>query len=378
MAENEDGQEKTEEATSRRLQQAREKGQVARSKELGTSAVLLAAALGFAMLGPSLAASLASVMSRLFSMERDQIFDTNSMFNVWGIVAAELGWPMAGFILFLGFVAFVGNIVLGGISFSAQAFMPKGSKMNPLNGFKRMFGVQALVELAKGIAKFSVVALSAYLLLSFYFDDILRLSQDHLPGNIRHALELLVWIFILLCASTLVIVVIDVPFQIWNHAKQLRMTKQEVKDEYKDTEGKPEVKGRIRQLQREMAQRRMMTEVPNADVIVVNPEHFAVAIKYDVDKSPAPFVLAKGVDDVAFKIREIAREHQVAIVSAPPLARAIYHTTKLNQQIPEGLFTAVAQVLAYVFQLRQYQKGKGTRPKPIPLNQPIPDEYKQY
>ncbi|PKH99174.1 flagellar biosynthesis protein FlhB, partial [Shewanella sp. 11B5] len=235
---------------------------------------------------------------------------------------------------------------------------------------------QALVELTKGIAKFSVVALSAYFLLKFYFYDILTLSSDHLPGNVYHALDLLIWMFILLCSSMLLIVIIDVPFQIWNHKKQLKMTKQEVKDEYKDTEGKPEVKGRIRQMQQEMAQRRMMTEVPNADVIVVNPEHYAVAVKYDVSRSSAPFLIAKGVDDVAFRIREIAREHNVAIVSAPPLARAIYHTTKVDQQVPEGLFTAVAQVLAYVFQLRQYQKGKGRRPKPIPLKQPIPDDLK--
>ena len=154
------------------------------------------------------------------------------------------------------------------------------------------------------------------------------------------------------------------------------MTKQEVKDEYKDTEGKPEVKGKIRQMQREVAQRRMMSEVPNADVIVVNPEHYAVAVKYDAMKSTAPYVLAKGVDEIAFKIREVAREHEIAIISAPPLARAIYHTTKIDQEIPEGLFTAVAQVLAYVFQLRQYQQHGGRRPTAIPLKQPIPKDLK--
>ncbi|MCL1112585.1 flagellar biosynthesis protein FlhB [Shewanella basaltis] len=374
MAENDSSQERTEEPTSKRLEQAREKGQVARSKELGTAAVLLAASVGFAMTGPSIAISLYTMMKQIFSMERDQIFDTNSMFRVWGVVGNELAWPLLSFIALLAFVSFLGNIVLGGMSFSVKAFMPKGSKLNPLNGFKRMFGTQALVELTKGIAKFSVVALSAYFLLSFYFYDILMLSSDHLPGNVYHALDLLVWMFILLCSSMLFIVVIDVPFQIWNHNKQLKMTKQEVKDEYKDTEGKPEVKSRIKQMQHEMAQRRMMTEVPKADVIVVNPEHYAVAVKYDVTRSSAPFVVAKGVDDVAFKIREIAREHNVAIVSAPPLARAIYHTTKIDQQVPEGLFTAVAQVLAYVFQLRQYQKGKGRKPKPIPYKQPIPDD----
>ncbi|QIR13996.1 flagellar biosynthesis protein FlhB [Shewanella aestuarii] len=376
MADNDSSQERTEAPTARRLEQAREKGQVARSKELGTAAVLISAAVGFAMTGPSIARSLHAIMSQLFTMERDQIFDTNSMFRVWGVVGTELVGPLISFIALLALVSFIGNVALGGLSFSVKAFMPKGSKMNPINGFKRMFGTQALVELTKGIAKFSVVAFSAYLLLSFYFYDILMLSTDHLPGNVYHALELLVWMFILLCCSMLVIVIIDVPFQIWNHNKQLKMTKQEIKDEYKDSEGQPEVKGRVRQMQREMAQRRMMAEVPNADVIVVNPEHYAVAVKYDVTRSSAPFLLAKGVDDVAFKIREIAREHNVAIVSAPPLARAIYHTTKIDQQIPEGLFTAVAQVLAYVFQLKQYQKGRGRRPTPIPLNQPIPDDLK--
>ncbi|WP_415775099.1 flagellar biosynthesis protein FlhB [Shewanella oncorhynchi] len=375
MAEESSG-ERTEEPTGRRLEQAREKGQIARSKELGTAAVLISAACGFYMLGPSLAISLTRVFEIVFTMDRAQIFDTNEMFNVWGVVASEIAWPMAKIMLLIVVVAFIGNVSLGGINFSTQAMMPKASKMSPLAGFKRMFGVQALVELTKGIAKFSVVAFSAYFLLSFYFNDIMLLSSDHLPGNVYHALDLLVWMFILLCSSILFIVVIDVPFQIWNHNKQLKMTKQEVKDEYKDTEGKPEVKGYIRQMQRELAQRRMMAEVPNADVIVVNPEHFAVAIKYDVQRSAAPFVIAKGVDDVAFKIREIARAHNIAIVSAPPLARAIYHTTKLDQQIPEGLFTAVAQILAYVFQLRQYQKGRGRKPIPIPLNQPIPDELK--
>ncbi|GIU09950.1 MULTISPECIES: flagellar biosynthesis protein FlhB [unclassified Shewanella] len=374
MSENDSSQEKTEEATSRKLQQAKDKGQVARSKDLGTSAVLIAASVGLLMTGPNIAQAMFNIMSKMYTLSRDEIFDTNQMMNVWGMVGSELAFPLLGFIVFLALIAFAGNIALGGISFSVSAFMPKASKMSPVAGFKRMFGVQAAVELAKGIAKFSVVAITAYLLLSVYLNDILLLSQEHLPGNIYHALDLIVWIFIWLCASTLLIVMIDVPFQIWNHSKQLKMTKQEVKDEYKDTEGKPEVKGRIRQLQREMAQRRMMGEVPNADVIVVNPEHYAVAVKYDAGRSTAPFVVAKGVDEVAFKIREIAREHDVAIVSAPPLARAIYHTTKIDQEIPEGLFTAVAQVLAYVFQLRQYQKGKGRRPNPIPTKQPIPDD----
>ncbi|RYV02625.1 flagellar biosynthesis protein FlhB [Shewanella sp. OPT22] len=375
MAES-DGQERSEAPTSRRLQQARDKGQVARSKELGTSAVLLSAAIALAMLGPSLAQSLVRLMTEIFTIERAEIYDTSSMLKVFGIVGKELALPVLGIVILVAIVAFLGNIVIGGMSFSSKAIMPKGNKMNPLKGFKRMFGVQAVVELTKGIAKFSVVAISAFLLLKFYFNDILGLSTSHLPNNVYEGLDLLVWMFILLCSATLLIVAIDVPYQIWNHNKQLKMTKQEVKDEYKDTEGKPEVKGRIRQLQREIAQRQMMAEVPNADVIVVNPEHYAVAVKYDASKSAAPYVVAKGVEQVAFKIREIAREHEIAIVSAPPLARAIYYTTKVDQQIPDGLFTAIAQVLAYVFQLRQYQKGQGRKPTPVPAEQPIPDELK--
>ncbi|MCF1426696.1 MAG: flagellar biosynthesis protein FlhB [Shewanella sp.] len=376
MAEHDTSQERTEEATPKRLQDARSKGQVARSKELGTAAVLLSAAVGFMITGPSLAQAFHRVMTQLLTQTREQVFDINQMFNIWQMIFSELAYPVLVLVGILALVSFAGNVLLGGITFSTHAFMPKASKMSPINGFKRMFGVQALVELTKGLAKFSVVAITAYVLLSLYFNEILSLSSEYMPGNMHHALDLLLWLFLLLCSSILLIVLIDVPFQIWNHSKQLKMSKQEVKDEYKDTEGTPEVKGRVRQMQREMAQRRMMSNIPSADVVVVNPEHYAVAVKYDVSKSPAPYVVAKGVDGVAFKIREIAREYEIPIVSAPPLARAIYHSTKIDQQVPEGLFTAVAQVLAYVFQLRQFQQGKGRRPTSIPINQPIPDELK--
>lgn len=374
MAENDSSQEKTEQASAHKVEKAKKEGQVARSQELGTSAVLISAGLGLMMTGQELALALKHITLSLMSLTRAQIFDDHTSLLIWRDIGRELALPLLGFIAFLAMIAFVGNIALGGLSFSVKAFMPKPSKMSPIAGFKRMFGTKALVELTKGVAKFSVVALMAYGLLTLYLDDILALSQEHLPSNIYHALDLVVWIFILLCASTLFIVIIDVPFQVWNHNKQLKMTKQEVKDEHKDMEGKPEVKGRIRQMQRDMAQQRMMQEVPNADVIIVNPEHYAVAVKYEASRSKAPFVVAKGVDEVAFKIREIAKHHKVAVVSAPPLARAVYHTTKINQDIPEGLFTAVAQVLAYVYQLREYQKGKGRKPTPIPLKQAIPED----
>jgi len=234
--------------------------------------------------------------------------------------------------------------------------------MNPLSGLKRMVGMQSWVELIKSILKVSLVAGVAFYLIQAARADLFQLSLDLYPANIFHALEILLNFILLISCSLLVVVAIDIPFQIWQHANQLKMTKQEIKDEFKETEGKPEVKGRIRMLQREAAQRRMMADVPQADVVVTNPEHFSVALRYDQSKDRAPIVVAKGTDHIALKIREIAREHDVYVIPAPPLARALYHSTELEQQIPDGLFTAVAQVLAYVFQLKQYRRRGGERP----------------
>ena len=184
-----------------------------------------------------------------------------------------------------------------------------------MNGFKRMFGVQALVELVKGLAKFLVVAVSAFLLLAWQYDNILQISMGQMPNMMANALDILMWMFLLICCSMFLIVVIDAPFQLWKHNKDLRMTKQEIKDEHKDSEGSPEVKGRIRRLQMEMANRRMMQEVPKADVVVTNPTHFAVAIKYEESGNQAPILLAKGTDETAAKIREIALEYDVPLVA---------------------------------------------------------------
>lgn len=375
MADNNTAQERTEAPTAKRLQDARKKGQIARSRELGTSAVLIASAIGLLLIGPNLAQSLLNIMGELFTPSRTEIYDPKFMLNLWQIIRDEL-MVILIFIGFLFLASFAGNIALGGMNFSWQAIAPKLNRMSPLNGFKRMLGIQALIELLKAIAKFSVVAVTACLLLYFYHDELLNLAQSDQIQSIAIALELLVWLFILLCSSTLLIVIIDAPFQLWNHNKQLLMTKQEVKDELKDTEGRPEVKGRIKQIQKEIAQQRMMTKIPEADVIIVNPEHYAVAIKYDPTQSSAPYVVAKGVDNIAFKIREIANIYQITTVSSPALARAIYHTTKLEQQIPDGLFVAVAQVLAYVYQLKQYQQGRGRKPTPLAPEQPIPDELR--
>ncbi len=362
MAES-DGQERTEEATARRLEQAREKGQVARSKELASVSVLVVGALSLMWFGESLAKALASVMSRLFSLSRAEIFDTNQLLDIVAGSVIDLIFPLSLILIVLFVAAVFGATGVGGIRFSVEAAMPKFSKLNPLSGLKRMFGLQSWVELIKSILKVALVAGVAFYLVDSSKKDLFQLSMDVFPENIFHALNILLNFVLLISCSLLIVVAIDIPFQIWQHSNQLKMTKQEVKDEHKDTEGKPEVKGRIRMLQREAAQRRMMADVPQADVIVTNPEHFSVALRYKQDTDRAPVVIAKGGDHLAMKIREVAREHDIAIVAAPPLARALYHTTELEQQIPDGLFVAVAQVLAYVFQLKQYRKRGGQRPK---------------
>ena len=375
MAEDSD-QEKTEEPTAKRLEDARKKGQIARSKELGTTGVLVASAASLLMFGASLGKSLMAVMASQFELDRDDAFDFTKMFTSMGDILLEVMWPMFAIFAVILLAAFVANSLLGGINFSWEAMAPKASKMSPLKGFKRMFGTQAAIELIKSVLKVVVVAFVAVMLIKVYLNDILFLSIEDLPNNAIDASLLLGWIFLGLCCSTIVISMVDVPFQKWNHNKQLKMSKQEVKDEYKSTEGNPEVKGRQRQIQREVSQRRMLQEVPNADVVITNPTHYSVALKYDTEKSQAPFVIAKGADFMAMQIRKIAKEKDVTIVETPMLTRSIYYTTDVNQEIPEDLFVAVAQVLAYVFQLDLYAKGKGKKPTEIPKNLPIPPELR--
>jgi flagellar biosynthetic protein FlhB len=239
-----------------------------------------------------------------------------------------------------------------------------------------MFGVQAVVELLKSILKFFVVFIVAYLLLSGLFEQILGLSLEAIPLNFGHAVNMLLWMFLALALSIGIIVAIDAPYQVWNHTRQLKMTKQEIKDEFKNTEGNPEIKGRIKQTQYEMSQRRMMSEVPNSDVVITNPTHYSVALKYDPDAGGAPILVAKGLDEMAIHIRTIAKENGVEIIQSAALARSLYYTAEVNQDIPEELYAAVAQVLAFIFQLNEHKKGRAKRPTPVSKNLPIPEEFK--
>jgi flagellar biosynthetic protein FlhB len=373
MAES-DGQERTEQATPKREQEAREKGQVPRSRELSTVAALLAAATGLMIMGESLTGALADQMRRGLSLSREQVLDTAAMPAYFLDAVVEALLTLMPFFVLMVVVAIAASAVMGGWAFSAISF--KWEKLDPIKGMGRVFAWRGLVEMLKGMAKFVLVALAALLLLKAMGGQFLGLGRESLPQGLAHTGSLLSWAFLLLSATLLVVVLIDVPFQLWDHQRQLRMTKQEIRDEHKQTEGSPEVKGRIRRMQMEIAQRRMMAEVPKADVVVTNPSHYAVALRYDQSRGDAPVVVAKGADLIALKIRTVAQANDVPVLEAPPLARALYHSTELDQPIPVGLYRAVAMVLAYVYHLRQgpVYNREGVVNMP---DLPIPDDLRR-
>ncbi|MDX2367173.1 MAG: flagellar biosynthesis protein FlhB [Colwellia sp.] len=375
MAESDSG-EKTEEPTAKKLTDARKKGQIARSKDLGTMFVLVGSAFAMLLMGNSLVEGMSLMMKRLFSLSRREVMDVNALFNVISNSVSFIIVPMLWIFFIIVVAAFIGNTLLGGMSFSWEAMAPKASRLSPAAGFKRMFGVQAAVELVKSILKFFVVFIVAFLLLSGLFEQILGLSLESVPTNFGHAVNMLLWMFLTLALSIGIIAVIDAPYQVWNHTRQLKMTKQEIKDEHKNTEGNPEVKGRIKRTQYEMSQRRMMGEVPNSDVVITNPTHYSIALKYDAAIGGAPKLVAKGIDEMAMHIRTIAKENDVEIIQSAALARSLYYTAKVDQDIPEELYAAVAQVLAFIFQLNEHKKGRARKPIPIAKELPIPEEFK--
>lgn len=377
MAESESGQDKTEDPTEKRKKDSREKGEIARSKELNTLAVMLAGAGALLIFGGALAQELMELMRMNFSLSREVILDQRSMGTYLlhsGQIALLAIQPV---MITLLLAALIGPISLGGWLFAAGSMAPKFSRMNPGAGLKRMFSAKALVELLKALAKFFIVLFVALAVLSADIDDLLRIAHEPLDMAIIHSLQVVGWSTLWMACGLIIIAAVDVPVQLWESHKKLLMTKQEVRDEHKDQEGKPEVKQRIRQLQREMSQRRMMAAIPEADVVITNPTHYAVALKYDPDKGNAPVLLAKGSDFLALKIREIAVANNVLLLESPALARSIYYSTGLEQEIPGGLYLAVAQVLAYVYQIRQFRAGKGKRPDPLQDNLPIPPDLRR-
>jgi len=375
MAENQDGQEKTEEATPKRKEEARNKGQVPRSRELTTMAMLLMAAVAMSFMGEHMVVQLGDVMRLGLEVERAKVFDPHAVIELFG-QALTLGLLlMLPFLALMVATAVAAPIALGGWSFSTEALAFKFDKLNPVTGMKRIFAARGAMELVKALAKFLLIGLIGALLLWYFLPQLMSLGREEPATGLAHAGQILSRSFVILSASLVLIAAIDVPFQLWDHAKNLKMTRQEVRDEHKNTEGKPEVKARVRTLQREIAQRRMMSDVPKADVVITNPTHYAIALRYDADKMAAPVVVAKGVELVASQIRTVAVANKVPVFEAPPLARALYYSTEIQQQVPAGLYLAVAQVLAYVFQLRASARGG---PVPVaPGDLPVPDEFFQ-
>ena len=359
-------EEKTEEPTSRRLSKAREEGQVARSTELPAAAVTIAA-LGFLFLtGGVLVSKLAEAFASGFNFDRKLVHSPNLLPAIFAHEILESFILIAPLLLLTAAVAIAASGATGGYLFSLKAVAPKASKLNPINGISRMFGTKALVELGKALLKFFLVAGVVTWVLSDNITTLDALGKMAFEPGMKVAGEMLSKSALIMACSLIVIALIDVPFQKWQHMKQMRMTKQEIKDEMKDMEGRPEVKAQIRRRQREMSNARMIDRVKDADVVITNPEHFAVALSYDPNGDSAPILLAKGADAVAARIREEAEKHGIEIFQAPPLARALYFTTDLERPVPEDLYYAVAQVIAYIFNLASVRPGAPPVQRPQP------------
>jgi flagellar biosynthetic protein FlhB len=274
----------------------------------------------------------------------------------------DLVVTFAPFIGIMILTALITPMLIGGWSFTASNLAPKFSKLNPISGLAKIISINSLVELIKAIAKVIFICFAAWYLIESHLIEVMSLMSMPIEVGGAHQMELILLSLSVLVGTLAVITMIDVPYQLWSYNKKLKMTKQEVKDEAKESEGNPEIKAKIRQQQREMARRRMMSKVPTADVVITNPTHYAVALQYPENSNRAPIVVAKGIDDVAMVIRELATEHQVMIVEAPPLARALYTITDLDEEIPPTLYNAVAQILAYVFQLRMSKDSGDSEP----------------
>lgn len=360
MAENADGTEKSEEPTEKKIREAREKGQIPRSRELTSLAMTLGAAIFLMFYGGQMMQDFSKIGIDGLSFDRVHAFDEKMLWNrVLGMVVDAIFLTLP-FLFLMILIAITAPALLGGWNFSSQAMAPKLSKLNPISGIKRMFSLNALMELLKAFGKFALVSAVAIYFLYVSYYEVLGLGTEPLKLALAHAGEIIVEAFIFVSLSLIVIAAIDVPFQVHQHTEQLKMTKQEVKEEFKNTEGNPEIKGRIRQMQRQMSQQRMMQSVPEADVVVTNPTHYAVALKYDPESMAEPVVLALGVDFIAAQIRTLAKEHDVPLVEAPPLARALYYNAEIDQPIPYELFRSVALVLSYVYQLKEGKSVKAT------------------
>ncbi len=356
MSENESAGEKTEQPTEKRLRDAREQGNLPRSRELGTAAVFGTGVLAVMAMSGSIGRGASAWMKQALSPEQSLRQNPKELFGHFGDLLLQFMLVIAPLVLVCLLASFVAPLVMGGLRWSQKALLPDINRMNPMSGLKRLYGPEAIAEFTKSLLRVAFVGVAAGLVVWSGFDTLRGLIHHPLETAITDGLGFTLRLLLATAGAMLVLAAIDAPYQRWNWMRKLKMTREELRREMKESEGSPEVKGRIRQLQ-QMASRRMMEAVPTADVVVVNPTHYAVALKYEGGAMNAPTVVALGVDETALRIREVADGNKVAIVSAPPLARALYREGQLGKEIPVRLYSAVAQVLSYVYQLRAWRTG---------------------
>jgi flagellar biosynthetic protein FlhB len=363
--------EKTEPASPRRLEKAREEGQVARSRELVTFVMLSTGVGGVWTLGDMMGGHFDSALRNGLQFERASAFDPSHMMSQAGSAVLHAMQALMPVLMLMLVAALVAPMLLGGWLLSAQSLAPNFSKLNPIAGIGRMFSVESLAELVKTIIKSLLVGGVAWWVIMDDLSAIMSLLSEPSRSALPHTLHLVAGSCALIIGSLLLVAGIDVPYQLWSHAHKLRMSREDLRQEHKESDGDPQVKAQIRRQQQQMAKRRMMAEVPKADIIVTNPTHFAVALKYTDKDMRAPRVIAKGTDLVALRIREMAAEHKIPVLEAPPLTRALYRHTRLGDEIPAALYSAVAEVLAWAYQLQRAAEG-GATPR-TPRDLPVPD-----
>jgi flagellar biosynthetic protein FlhB len=352
----ESDQERTEPASPRRLEKAREEGQAPRSTELSTFALLITAGTGLWLMGGHFSSQLARLMKEGMHIPREIGFESARLVERLFDQSFHVLITFTPFLILMILVALAAPMLLSGWLFSWKSLNPDFKRVNPLSGLSRMVSLHSLIELTKALLKATLIGGAGVWTIWHYKESVLSLIALPLVPGLSHMGELVALSFFSIAGTMILIAAVDVPFKLWDHYRKLRMTKEEVRQENKETEGNPQIKGRIRAQQREMARKRMMAEIPRADVIITNPTHYSVALKYEDGKMRAPRVVAKGVHLLALKIREIGHQHKVPVLEAPPLARALYQHTELGDEIPQALYNAVAEVLAYVYQLRRHQQ----------------------
>ena len=368
MADND--RERTESPSQKRLDEARKEGRVPRSRDLGAAVVVLTGGLGLYGLGGGVGGRLLALMRDGLTLDHSQIIDGGQMLPrlehsaAQGLLAAA---PLLGLLLAAAVLA---PLALGGWTFSTKALVPDFTRLNPASGLGRVFSTRGLIELGKTLARFVVVAGVTVVVLSRQFGSFASLGTEPMRVGLAHAFTLTGSALIALGGALAAIALVDVPLSIWQHSKSLRMTRQEVRDEHKESEGSPEIKSRVRRMQQQQARKRMMQQVPKADVVVTNPTHYAVALRYDEQRNRAPMVVAKGAELIALTIRQIAQQHRIPIVEAPPLARALHASCELGDEIPTRLYAAVAKLLTYVYQLRAARRGSAITPAPPHIELP--------